>query len=242
VAQALLDQMGHRAVVRQDGASALAALDDESFDVILLDIAMPDEDGISIAKKIRARGREWSNLPILAMTAKVMTESVESYRAAGMNGIVPKPIIFDQLEHVLSEIGAKKLPEKLSRMRSDIGVERCRAILQESARVIGEAREETDRYRAGASGEPLAAVLHRLGPTAELLGFSYLSSEALAVETRLYETRDRVDLARLVDLLAQSGDRLGTWVGEGAPGAAPGADVPPRPRRAAAKQSARSSR
>src|SRR5882724_6663841 len=90
------------------------------------------------------------------------------------------------------------------------------------------AREEADRYRAGASGEPLAAVLHRLGPTAELLGFSYLSAEALAVETQLYETRDRVDLARLADLLTQSGDRLGTWVGEGAPLAAPAADIPPR--------------
>jgi signal transduction histidine kinase/CheY-like chemotaxis protein len=240
VAQALLDQMGHRAVVRQDGGSALAALDDESFDVILLDIAMPGEDGISIAKRIRARGREWSSVPILAMTAKVMAESVESYRAAGMNGFVPKPIIFDQLEHVLSEIGAKKLPEKLARMRHDIGVERCRAILQESARVIGEAREETDRYRAGASGEPLAAVLHRISPTAELLGFSSLSSEALAVETQLSETRGRVDLARLADLLAQSGDQLATWVGEEAP--ASSADVPPRPRRAAAKRSARASR
>jgi CheY-like chemotaxis protein len=238
VAQALLDQMGHRAVVRQDGGSALAALDDESFDVILLDIAMPGEDGISIAKRIRARGREWSSVPILAMTAKVMAESVESYRAAGMNGFVPKPIIFDQLEHVLSEIGTKKLPEKLARMRHDIGVERCRAILQESARVIGEAREETDRYRAGASGEPLAAVLHRIGPTAELLGFSSLSSEALAVETQLSETRGRVDLARLADLLAQSGDQLITWVGE----EAHGADIPPRPRRAAAKRSARASR
>ncbi|MGZ5935241.1 MAG: ATP-binding protein, partial [Rhizomicrobium sp.] len=194
VAEALLEQMGHRAVVRQDGVSALAALDDESFDVILLDIAMPGEDGISIAKKIRARGREWSRVPILAMTAKVMNESVESYRAAGMNGVVPKPIIFDHLEHVLAGIGAKKLPEKLSRMRSDIGVERCRAILQESARVIGEAREEARRYRAGAGGGPLAALLHRLSPTAELLGFSYLSSEALAVETQLNETRDRVDL------------------------------------------------
>jgi hypothetical protein len=117
-------------------------------------------------------------------------------------------------------------------------VERCRAILQESARVIGEAREETDRYRAGASGEPLAAVLHRIGPTAELLGFSSLSSEALAVETQLSETRGRVDLARLADLLAQLGDQLITWVGE----EAHGADIPPRPRRAAAKRSARASR
>jgi hypothetical protein len=153
---------------------------------------------------------------------------------------VPKPIIFDQLEHVLSEIGTKKLPEKLARMRHDIGVERCRAILRESARVIGEAREETDRYRAGASGEPLAAVLHRIGPTAELLGFSSLSSEALAVETQLSETRGRVDLARLADLLAQSGDQLATWVGEETP--ASSADVPPRARRAAAKRFARASR
>ena len=59
------------------------------------------------------------------MTAKVMAESVETYKAAGMNGVVPKPIILDQLERALADARAVALPEKLARMRSDIGVERC---------------------------------------------------------------------------------------------------------------------
>ncbi|MDQ8732334.1 ATP-binding protein [Bradyrhizobium sp. LHD-71] len=218
VAQALLDQLGHRTTVRQDGVSALALLDHEAYDVILLDIAMPGEDGVSIAKKIRARGGDCGRIPILAMTAKVMTESVESYKAAGMNGVVPKPIIIDQLEFALAEIGAAQLPDKVARMRSDIGAERCSRILQESCRVIVEAQGEAGRYHGGGSGKTLAAVLHRLAPTAEMLGFSRLSSEALAVETRLNQAEENVDLESLSDLLAQSNDQIGRWIDQDAMG------------------------
>jgi signal transduction histidine kinase/DNA-binding NarL/FixJ family response regulator len=214
VAQALLDQLGHHSMVRQDGASALALLDHESFDAILLDIAMPGEDGVSIAKKIRARGGDCGRIPILAMTAKVMAESVESYKAVGMNGVVPKPIILDQLERALAEISAARFPDKLARMRSDIGAERCSRILQESSRVIVEAQWEAGRYHGGESGKSLAAVLHRLSPTAEMLGFSRLSSEALAVETQLNQAQERVDLECLSGLLAQSNDQIGLWIGK----------------------------
>jgi signal transduction histidine kinase/DNA-binding NarL/FixJ family response regulator len=218
VAQALLDQLGHHVTVRRDGASALALLDRQSFDVLLLDIAMPDEDGVSIAKKIRARGGDCGRMPILAMTAKLMAESVESYKAAGVNGLVPKPIFVEQLERALADATDARLPDKLLRMRSDIGAERCRRILQESARVIVEAQREVESYHGGESGKPLAAVLHRLGPTAELLGLSHLSSEALTVEMRLNETKKRVDLGCLSRLLAQSNGRIGLWIGEVAAG------------------------
>ena len=239
VAQALLDQLGHRATVRQDGASALALLNHELFDVILLDIAMPDEDGVSIAKKIRARGGDCGRIPILAMTAKVMAGSAESYKAAGMNGVVPKPIIVDQLERALAEVSTAKLPDKLARMRSDIGVERCRRILQESSRVIVEAQREAERYLGGESGKSLAAVLHRLGPTAELLGFSHLSSEALAVETQLNETKERADLECLSGLLAQSGDRIGLWMNKESAGLDPHVDALVPSARVVAKSSSR---
>jgi signal transduction histidine kinase/DNA-binding NarL/FixJ family response regulator len=228
VAQALLDQMGHRTTVRRDGASALAVLNEESFDVILLDIAMPGEDGMAVARKIRARGGECGRIPIVAMTAKVMAESVESYRVAGMNGVVPKPIIFDQLECTLSEIGKGKMPEKLARMRSDIGAERYHGILRESSRIINEAQHEAERYRDGADGKSLGAVLHRLSPTAELLGLSQLSLEAQSVETRLDVVQPgRVDLTRLVDLLSQSDGRLSGWIGKDAPLAGAADTTPP---------------
>jgi signal transduction histidine kinase/DNA-binding NarL/FixJ family response regulator len=213
VAQALLEQMGHGVTVRQDGASALALLERQSFDVILLDIAMPNEDGVSIARKIRARSDGSSRVPILAMTAKVMAESVETYRAAGMNGVVPKPIILDQLERALADACSAGFPEKLARMRSDIGVERCQRILQESSRVIAEAQREAELYDGGNNGKSLAAVLHRLSPTAELLGFSRLSSEALAIETQLKDGDERIDVAGLSDLLAQSGGQIRVWIG-----------------------------
>jgi signal transduction histidine kinase/DNA-binding NarL/FixJ family response regulator len=228
VAQALLDQLGHRTTVRRDGASALALLSRELFDVILLDIAMPEEDGVSIAKKIRARGGNCGRIPILAMTAKLMTGSLESYMAAGMNGVVPKPVIVDQLERALAEVSIARLPDKLARMWSDIGAERCRRILQESSSVIVETQREVERYLGGESGKSLAAVLHRLAPTAELLGLSHLSLEALAVETQLNEMNGRVDPEHLSGLLAQSNERIGLWIGEEIAGSHVNAMSPPR--------------
>jgi hypothetical protein len=147
------------------------------------------------------------------MTAKVMAESVETYKAAGMNGVVPKPIILDQLERALADACSAGFPEKLARMRSDIGVERCQRILQESSRVIAEAQREAALYDGGNNGKSLAAVLHRLSPTAELLGFSRLSSEALAIETQLKDGDERIDVAGLSDLLVQSGGQIRSWIG-----------------------------
>jgi CheY-like chemotaxis protein len=212
VAQTLLEQMGHIVEMRRSGADGLDALGAQTFDVVLLDIAMPDEDGVSIARKIRARDGAARETPILAMTAKVSTESLVSYRAAGMSGVVPKPIIYEQLERALAEVSDIAMPEQLLRMCADVGAERYRLILRESSKVVAEARQEAETYRAGGSAGTLAAILHRLSPTAQMLGLSDLSTEAATIEDCLNRNAGTTDTLRLSGLLTQSMDRIEAWM------------------------------
>jgi len=212
VAQTLLEQMGHIVEMRRSGADGLDALGAQTFDVVLLDIAMPDEDGVSIARKIRARDGAARETPIFAMTAKVSTESLVSYRAAGMSGVVPKPIIYEQLERALAEVSDIAMPEQLLRMCADVGAERYRLILRESSKVVAEARQEAETYRAGGSAGTLAAILHRLSPTAQMLGLSDLSTEAATIEDCLNRNAGTTDTLRLSGLLTQSMDRIEAWM------------------------------
>ncbi|WP_426441285.1 ATP-binding protein [Bradyrhizobium genosp. P] len=212
VAETLLDQMGHVPQTCQSGAEAIEAVGSHVFDAVLLDIAMPAKDGLTVAREIRARGSVAATIPIFAMTAKLTTDSMESYRAAGITGVVPKPIIYEQLQVELAKLAASAVPEQLTRMRADVGTDRCKLILRESCKVVAEARQEANTYRAGGSGKPLAAVLHRLSPTAQMLGLSDLSAEAERIEDRLNQNADPIDTITLSGLLTQSMERMEQWI------------------------------
>jgi HPt (histidine-containing phosphotransfer) domain-containing protein len=104
------------------------------------------------------------------------------------------------------------MPEQLRRMCADVGAERYRLILRESSKVVAEARQEAEIYRAGGSARPLAAILHRLSPTAQMLGLSDLSAEAATIEERLNRNADMTDTLRLSGLLTQSMDQIEAWM------------------------------
>ncbi|MBI2825025.1 MAG: PAS domain S-box protein [Planctomycetia bacterium] len=102
VAVHMLDNAGHRAVVAEDGKKALAALDQETFDVILMDVQMPEMDGYEATAAIRAREQGTDeHIPIIAMTAHAMAGDRERCLAAGMDGYVSKPINLDALQKAL---------------------------------------------------------------------------------------------------------------------------------------------
>ncbi|MEO8511822.1 MAG: GAF domain-containing protein, partial [Chloroflexota bacterium] len=87
----LLAQLGYTAQVAGDGMQAIAALEQERFDVVLMDVQMPELDGLGATRQIRARWPEWP-LWIVAMTANAMAGDREACLAAGMNDYLSKPI------------------------------------------------------------------------------------------------------------------------------------------------------
>ncbi len=88
----LLDDMGITYKVVDDGEEAVDAFRKEAFDLILMDINMPNMDGVEATKRIRKEHTEKHTIPIIALTANAMKEDVEVYFQAGMNSHVSKPI------------------------------------------------------------------------------------------------------------------------------------------------------
>jgi len=88
VATRLLQKMGCRVDVAGNGREVLALLHRFSYDVIFMDVHMPEMDGLEAARTIRKRERNGSRLPIVAMTACAMAEDRERCIAAGMDGFI----------------------------------------------------------------------------------------------------------------------------------------------------------
>jgi CheY-like chemotaxis protein/anti-sigma regulatory factor (Ser/Thr protein kinase) len=99
VLRTLLAQLGVAPTIVGDGAAALEAWEREAWDVVLMDVQMPRMDGPAAARAIRRREAELGRprTPILALTANALAHQVEEYRAAGMDGVIPKPIEVAQL-------------------------------------------------------------------------------------------------------------------------------------------------
>ncbi len=89
----LLEKRGHVVVVAETGKAALGTLEKEQFDIILMDIEMPDMDGFAATAAIRDREQTThAHIPIIAMTAHAMGGDKERCLAAGMDGYVAKPL------------------------------------------------------------------------------------------------------------------------------------------------------
>ncbi len=105
VAAGLLQQQGCRVSFAANGREALEALHGDDFDVVLMDVQMPEMDGIEAAQRIRQLpDRHKAQIPIVALTAHVMQEDVERFLAAGMNAIVEKPLDMDKLNQELARL------------------------------------------------------------------------------------------------------------------------------------------
>ncbi|NQE62163.1 PAS domain S-box protein [Caulobacter sp. RHG1] len=92
VARRILEQLGAVVSVADDGATGVEAACDGGFDLILMDVQMPGMDGLEASRRIRALPGPAATSPIIALTANVMAHQRAAYHAAGMDGVVAKPI------------------------------------------------------------------------------------------------------------------------------------------------------
>ncbi|MBP6545492.1 MAG: response regulator [Phenylobacterium sp.] len=92
VARTLLTRLGAQVAEAEDGLVGLNAARDGGFDLILMDVQMPNMDGVEATRAIRALPGIVAQIPIIGLTANVMIHQQAAYRAAGMNGVVAKPI------------------------------------------------------------------------------------------------------------------------------------------------------
>lgn len=106
----LVQNKGHKYTMAENGKEAIELLRNNTYDIILMDIQMPEMDGIEATKFIRAdRSGEFNpKIPIVAVTAYAFAEDRERCYNAGMNDFIPKPINYDKLQSVLDSIVRKK--------------------------------------------------------------------------------------------------------------------------------------
>jgi PAS domain S-box-containing protein len=105
VALRILDKLGYRADVAWNGLEALEALEREQYDVVLMDVQMPELDGLDATRRICERWPAESRPRIIAMTANAMIEDREACFAAGMDDYVAKPFRAEELADALSRAG-----------------------------------------------------------------------------------------------------------------------------------------
>jgi CheY-like chemotaxis protein len=105
----LLEKHGHEVTVAPDGRKALEALNNGSFDLILMDVQMPEMNGWEATQAIRERERtSGGHIPIVAMTAHAMKGDDEKCFASGMDDYLTKPIHTAELLAMLDKIGRRK--------------------------------------------------------------------------------------------------------------------------------------
>ena len=92
VIRTILDQTEHEVEIVENGAEAVAAVSDGAYDLVLMDVQMPEMDGVTATRTIRELPGDVANIPIIALTANAMIGDRDSYMEAGMSDYVSKPI------------------------------------------------------------------------------------------------------------------------------------------------------
>jgi CheY-like chemotaxis protein len=118
LAERLLENAGHHVVSAVNGIEAVEAVERENFDAVVMDIQMPELDGVEATKRIRQMLDPIKrNVPIVALTANVATEDIARYRAAGMDDCCAKPMQMEVLSPILLAITGRRaaaLPDGIS--------------------------------------------------------------------------------------------------------------------------------
>ena len=113
VLAAMIAHLGHEAQFAHDGRAAVSALQQGDFDLVLMDLHMPELDGLAATRAIRALpdvGK--APVPIIALTADAFAETRTRCLEAGMNGFLSKPVTLDALAHTLARSAFAAVPQQ----------------------------------------------------------------------------------------------------------------------------------
>ena len=120
---AMLERMGCDVDVVSDGAEAVRSIMQRSYDAVLMDVSMPEMDGLEATKIVRANGDESASVPIIGVTAYAFDEDREKILAAGMDELISKPISRAALYQALcTQIGRRRAQSEQRNLASSDGI------------------------------------------------------------------------------------------------------------------------
>jgi two-component system sensor histidine kinase/response regulator len=106
----MLGKMGHRVTLATNGVQALEQWRQNDFDLIFMDVQMPEMTGLQAAVQIRGEEAIGVHVPIIAMTASAMSEDRDRCLAAGMDDFISKPVSYQVIEEMIAAtVAAEKL-------------------------------------------------------------------------------------------------------------------------------------
>jgi signal transduction histidine kinase/CheY-like chemotaxis protein/L-asparagine transporter-like permease len=106
VIRALLGKLGHRADVVANGLEAVEAVRERPYDLVLMDVMMPEMDGVTATREIRALPDSAGRVPVFALTADVSSDHHAAFLAAGMQSVLLKPVTLKSLQSALADLEA----------------------------------------------------------------------------------------------------------------------------------------
>ncbi|MBF0336835.1 MAG: response regulator [Nitrospirae bacterium] len=137
----MLQRYGHDTSIANNGKDAVRMLKEQSFDLALMDVQMPEMDGFEAVKIIRAGEKEGgAYIPIIAITAHAMKSDIDRCMESGMNGYVSKPIKVDKLIAEINRVTEEKVVAINQKKSADEDTN-VPAPLSVDARVLAEERQ-----------------------------------------------------------------------------------------------------
>ncbi|WP_295074249.1 PAS domain-containing hybrid sensor histidine kinase/response regulator [Tabrizicola sp.] len=221
VAREMLQKSGHIVVEAHDGREGVHAAGQQAFDAILMDISMPEMDGVEATRVIRGADGPNRRTPIIALTAHALAEDTQRFLAAGINETLVKPLSIAALQEVLAGVG--EIPAPVAAPRPEAVPETATSTLSgvfgdlveslgrdKSARLMASFQTEAEalvQRTASAGWEDLpmsdrADAVHKVAGSAAVLGAAGLHAALQSLEGG-YRQGDAVAIARGLEMLAQ---------------------------------------
>ena len=198
VALGLLRRRGHHVNVVSTGRGAVAAVSAQTYDVVLMDVHMPEMDGIEATREIRRLPGEKGRVPVIALSASAMKEETDDCMEAGMVGHLPKPIDPVALATVLSRYAPAAPPAKAADGASDgsvsvdesyvrllvdsLGAAKVGQLIAELPQHARPHRERLASVSVETDLEPMRASAHALSGMAANLGLTALAELTSGIE------------------------------------------------------------
>jgi CheY-like chemotaxis protein len=207
VARDLLEKDGHHVEEAVDGEQGLKCAQTSDYDLILMDISMPIMDGLEATKAIRKVEEKGTAVPIIALTAHAMPAEKELFLAAGMDGILTKPVSLPKLRYILQDISVNKkqstaqlcpsAPDHsdevinhtyLNELAGTLGAEKTKTMMSDFlSEMENDISQIIAQIDAGQFPQTLRKKVHHAAGSAAMLGAKSLHAALCNLETQLHE-------------------------------------------------------
>jgi CheY-like chemotaxis protein len=206
VVRAALQTAGFAVDVVEDGAEAISAVQARAYDLVLMDIQMPNVDGLAATEHIRALPHPARDVPIIAVTANIRPEKVALFQKAGMNDHIGKPFKREALVGVVQRWLSQRPPSRPALPPAPVFDETSYRATREAVGAAGMLKlldRLAARLRDLAGAEPSRDALktraHQLASAAGALGFEAVADVCRELEEACDSGTDVTALTRQLD-------------------------------------------